>query len=118
MKLLLAAALFTIAFSACAQTTPNSGQSSVAIYSPGSLECGDYLSGREKGYDVQGVANYAWGFLSAGNFYNRKSQAHGNLSSGTITAYIDKYCRDNPLDTLFPAIVGLGRSLGLPPSHQ
>ena len=48
----------------------------------------------------------AWtmGFVSAYNWFNEANQVTRNFSNETIAAYVDKYCRDNPLNNLPDAV--------------
>jgi hypothetical protein len=79
-----------------------------AIASVGASSCGLWIEARES--KEEGLNNFigSWlqGFLSGMNtqrhFDTRKRMA-AIPDSGTLIAYVDKYCRDNPLKTVYQA---------------
>ena len=65
----------------------------------GTVSCGVYLQDRrtDNRIDIQYV-QWFWGYVSAYNFFSQHAQiSRTRISGETILAYLDKYCRDNPL---------------------
>ena len=81
-------------------------------YPPGTNTCGDYLEYRKDSSGDSRYADWAWGFLSAYNLFGTKPQVQGSVSRGTILAYLDKYCRDEPLSHVITGVSKLARELG------
>lgn len=53
------------------------------------------------------TAAWAAGFISGYNYFNESTQVVRELSRETILAYIDKHCRDNPLNNITHAVMHL-----------
>lgn len=76
--------------------------------------CGAWTSARSRGgADSQSWESWAMGFLSG---YNRFSiQSNGDVAFGAgidgMKAWIDNYCRANPLDPVVKALTALIREL-------
>jgi hypothetical protein len=79
----------------------------------GSIECGSYLKARQQKSvaDEDVVAQWAWGYMSAYNFFSSHKQVRV-ISQDTLLAYMDKFCKDNPLSVLSQGINGLIGDLG------
>lgn len=80
------------------------------VYGAGTVSCGKYLELRranDRGQEFQVLA-WADGFISG---HNRNTlvadQVRGKIDDETILAYLDKYCRDNPLHDLVKGVVSL-----------
>jgi hypothetical protein len=69
------------------------------MYGSGSASCGDWLAARTEQSDVRHQVQLAWvlGFLSAAGGYDVRGDLR-HTDSHAIAAWVDKYCRDNPLD--------------------
>jgi len=79
------------------------------VYGSGAKSCGKWLAVRSGGdYDLQ--LQWVLGWFSAAGFYD----VHGDLrdtDSDAITAWLDKYCRENPLKGINDAAAQLVRTL-------
>lgn len=91
------------------------------IYGIGTKQCGEYLSDRQKSqnsYDSVAAAQYsdwAHGYVSGYNSTNRpRTQISATLPRATVIAYIDKYCRDKPLNAVGAAVDCLIANYGGP----
>jgi hypothetical protein len=65
-----------------------------------SLKAGDW-------YTREVVAYWTRGFISGYNWFNPTNQVLRDLSYETMVAYVDKYCRDNPLKGFTDAAIQL-----------
>lgn len=68
-------------------------------YGLGAQGCGKYIEQRRtpnKSYDSF-VGQWFYGFLSAYNYYGPSPQVTREVDQETVLAYLDKYCRENPL---------------------
>jgi len=75
----------------------------------GSKTCGAYLESRRipnKGTDYQ-YAQWTLGFISGFNATTKGPQIDEHRSIETVLAYLDKYCRENPLHAMPAAVVKL-----------
>ena len=61
----------------------------------GTDDCGAWLEARAGRSNYSGI-DWVQGFISSYNFYNNED-TFGSVSWQSLAAYIDKYCRDNPL---------------------
>ncbi len=83
-----------------------------ALPGVGAKSCGKWLEGREMRSDTIDDFLVSWiqGFLSGLNMH-RKSLTNEDMislpDSSTLLAYVDKYCRDNPLETPLLASINL-----------
>ena len=87
----------------------------VAVYSPGTSSCGIWLDAREaaknKEDDMREIQFEAFylGFASAYNWY--AGDTSKNILEGADMYahkyYLDKYCRDNPMNSFAEAVVSL-----------
>lgn len=73
------------------------------------LKCGEYLQAREKRQDVDGVVSWTWGYITAYNQWSTAPSIDKFPEHSTVIAYLDKHCRDNPLDSI---IQGVGELIG------
>lgn len=73
------------------------GRSDELIHVYGSYECGAFLANSEKPAIRIAAAAYFRGFVTAYNTYSGKRQVARELSTDTVAAYIQKFCRENPL---------------------
>lgn len=81
------------------------------IYGAGSFSCGKWLENRREQGGWAQVANTTWvaGYVTA-------AQDHGGLNLKTsdtnaMEAFVDKHCRENPLDSILDASRALVRAL-------
>lgn len=73
------------------------------------LKCGDYLRARERQQIVDGVVSWTWGYITAYNQWSTAPAIDKIPERNTIIAYLDKHCRDNPLDVI---LQGVGEMIG------
>lgn len=85
-----------------------------SVYGLGTNSCGKYLADRQNDgnkFDTVVAAQYSdWvrGFISGYNAGTTGKQvATEELSRPTIVAYLDKYCRDNPLNYVMSGVTCL-----------
>ena len=65
------------------------------IQGAGAVDCGVWLTDRAEGSHNTGIA-WLQGFISSYNLYHDED-AFGAVSWQSLVAYVDKFCRDNPL---------------------
>jgi hypothetical protein len=91
-----------------------------SIHGIGARECGEYLSYRQKennSYDgATARINEEWalGFVTGYNSAT-STQLASNIPGTTVIAFLDKYCRDEPLRHVANAVSCLHASFGGPP---
>lgn len=84
------------------------------IMTPGAMNtCGDYMSAR-RANDARSywAVAWTWGYISR---YNRESPAARidiPAQTETVHLYLEKFCRENPLDGIFSATEKLILDLG------
>jgi hypothetical protein len=85
----------------------------VYIHGEGAVNCGTYLETRRELNDTQDYVYFTWvrGYFSARNA-SAKSVHVGNVEKATVLAYLDKYCRENPLHALFGGAKALYEEVG------
>ena len=85
----------------------------MAIVGVGTHSCGMYLDYRSKKNETMEMLYEQWGagFL-AGHASGAKRMNNPVADLPTITAYIDKYCADNPLSNVVSAVNRLRGKLG------
>ena len=98
-------AALALAASASAQTL---------VGGEGKVSCGTYLDHRRTGNEAQHYIYVVWirGFSSGFNYGTKGKQVSSGLEKETILAYIDKHCRDNPLNSVAGAAFNLVKELG------
>ena len=106
MKYLLAAVLSCIASAAPAQ--------GVQVQGVGNLSCGEYLQLREKKAPGQNavLASWIWGYMAGFNMEVRRPTTRPLPDEASTLAYVDKYCRENPLNSVIEATGALVLELG------
>ena len=109
MKYTTASVVIAIAFLGAFQAH---AQRTGGMYSSGNKNCGDYLEDMKNPTSGDYYAIWTWGFLSAWNTYGTRAQVQGDVSKGTILAYLDKHCRNEPLSFVGSGIAKLAKELG------
>ena len=106
MKKLIAILVLSTAGTAFAQ--------GVALKGVGVFSCGNYLQIRTEQSEVQnGVfISWIWGYMAAFNMESRTPTKPDLPDEPSTLAYVDKYCRENPLKTVLVATNALIRDLG------
>ena len=93
---------------------------SFSIHGLGRIECSEYLSYRQKenanynGATARTTAEWALGYITGYNSATSATLA-SNIQETTVIAYLDKYCRDEPLRLVAPAVGCLHANFGGPP---
>jgi hypothetical protein len=115
----MATVLLCAAFSASAQAPAQAGappgKVEVTLYGAGASSCGKWLADRQS--PIHSVElNWVLGFLTAsedfiGQFHLPSPR---QTDSNAITAWVDKYCRENPLKSIADASVNLVLELSKP----
>ncbi|MDL1863168.1 hypothetical protein FBR04_19380 [Betaproteobacteria bacterium PRO7] len=87
-----------------------------AVDGAGAVGCGKYLEVRRENDRASALQFAQWssGFLSSYNlFASERPIPPDRMPDGaTISAYLDKYCRANPLDKVYHGVVELLGELG------
>ena len=109
----LALALIATPLLLCAPAS--NAQSKYAIAGAGVTSCGQYLKPPKgtKAFSDSLVVTWMQGYLSGTNtqrFASSKIPFKLQPDPESITAFLDKYCRENPLKTLFDAALNLDSS--------
>ena len=80
----------------------------------GNTACGEYLEHRRQVNAEQDYVYATWlrGFTTGFNFATKGKQISGVSAPATLLAYLDKYCRDNPLGSIAGGAFSLARELG------
>jgi hypothetical protein len=115
----IATALLCAAISAYAQApaqvgAPPAGQVEVTVYGAGASSCGKWLADREN--LIHSVElNWVLGFLTAAqDFLGEMHLPQRHTDAPAITAWVDKYCRENPLKNIADASANLVIELSKP----
>jgi hypothetical protein len=98
-----------------AQAAAPPGQVEVTLYGAGGSSCGQWLADREKPmHHVE--LNWVLGFVTASeNFFGElKLPMPRHTDANAITAWVDKYCRENPLKNIADASANLVIELAKP----
>lgn len=80
----------------------------------GAEGCGKHIAWRREGlaaYD-RGIVQWTWGYISAFNNAAKKQTPNKTLAPTTVLAYLDKYCRDHPLELVTSGVQELIQDLG------
>jgi hypothetical protein len=109
------AAVFLCAASSGFAQTAGPGQVAVTVYGAGTSSCGKWLADRESLFHSVEL-NWVLGFLTASeNFIGELHLPMPRHTDGhAVEAWVDKYCRENPLKSIADASVGLVVELSKP----
>lgn len=113
MRNLVIAFTLLTATVASAQDLPVRGQG-VRGQGVGTLSCGKYLQLRAEKIEVQdgALVSWIWGYMTGFNMEVRQPTIREWPDQPSTLTYIDKYCRDNPLDNVLIATNALIKDLG------
>lgn len=69
------------------------------VFGAGTVGCGVYLQDRANRLTVaeHQYAQWAWGYMASYNSFSTQPQVP-LVEESTLLAYLDKFCRDNPLN--------------------
>ena len=86
-----------------------------AIAGVGALSCGQYLRPPSTTKEMSDAMVVTWiqGYLSGTNtqrFMESETSMKKQPDGETLTAFVDKYCRDHPLETVYQASMNLDQS--------
>lgn len=106
MKKLIAVTLLAMTAAAHAQ--------GVAVQGPGTISCGRYIELRATNSPIQdgAVVSWAWGYMAGFNLESKFPTTAPLPDQPSTLNYIDKHCRDNPLDSVLMATAALVQALG------
>jgi len=90
----------------------------VLLRGAGSLSCGKYLEMGKNQLGYIQVEEWVAGYVSGHNYYLPARQV-APPDNASLKAFIDRYCRQNPLHSLFGAAAALVAELsGEKPLHD
>lgn len=106
-RLAILAPIVMSIFSLTAQAEPK-----YAVAGMGATSCGQYLKPPGSTKDASDIVVMTWvqGYLSGSNtqrFITDKTVMKKQPGGETIIAFVDKFCRDNPLKTVYEASIAL-----------
>lgn len=106
--------LLTCAFFALSLSGVTHAQNPVWVQGPGTFSCGKYLELRATKSDSQDaiLASWAWGYIAGFDMEANTPTKAGPPDMPSTLAFIDKHCRDKPLDNVVLATIALIRDLG------
>ena len=81
------------------------GRVEVILYGAGASSCGKWLAARE-GNDSHGFSAWVLGWVSAAGMYNARGELR-HSDAQAMSAWVDKYCREHPLNELADAATSL-----------
>lgn len=86
----------------------------VRVQGVGTFSCGKYIQLRAEQNNAQDSAfiSWVWGYVSGFNMEAKAPTSRETPDGPSTLAYIDKYCRENPLDNVLFATNALIRDLG------
>jgi len=100
------------------QSQPVLPDGSFIVQGLGARECGEYLEYRQKehnnyeGATARANAEWALGYITG--YDSAKSGKQQNIPVTTVIAYLDKFCRDQPLSHVVNAVLCLHANYGGP----
>ncbi len=98
----------------CAANLSAQQTEGIFAYEPGMNGCGKYLQDRRvpnRATDFQ-YASWMLGFITGYNTWGNGKQISRALPADTLLAYIDKYCRENPLQSVMMGTAALINEFG------
>lgn len=104
-----------VALTSATAAVGQSGNATAAIAGIGTMSCGMHLEWRKDATRSLVLVTWAQGFLSGMNMASFSSGGPLRLipDDHTIQAYLEKFCRDNPLKIPFMGAAELYNQLGL-----
>ena len=107
MKRLMTAAL-------CLPVAAAANAQGVAVQGIGTTSCGKYIERRATSNPAQdgATASWVWGYMAEFNMESKYPTTANLPDQPSTLAYIDKHCRENPLDNVLAATMALVKALG------
>jgi len=107
----MAAALLCAAISGSAQTAQTLPSDKYRDYGAGVASCGKWLADRSDwlaNRSIQHGVDLSWvlGWLSAAGYYDVRGDLR-DTDADAVTAWVDKYCREHPLNEIDEAASSL-----------
>ncbi len=92
--------IFAFLFLLVASTA--SAQRIGTVYGPGAQSCGKYIADRRSNDQVVDYQYVGWvrGYVSGYNIWGSGKQVTKEADSESILAYLDLFCRENPLKSV------------------
>ena len=92
------------------------GADATFVAGEGRVTCGTYLERRKEDAVQQTYVYAVWvrGFLTGINYSDPAKAARELPTGSTVLAYLDKHCRENPLDVIARGAMALDRDLTRP----
>ena len=88
----------------------------VEVIGIGTFDCGKYLQYRKTTNEAQDdiFVSWVWGFLGAYNIFKEEKRDFpvSPPSKESVLAFLDNYCRNNPLSTITAGSMALVDELG------
>jgi hypothetical protein len=86
----------------------------VRVQGVGNMSCGEYLQTRSRPSVAQDAifASWVWGYMAGFNMESKQPTSRSTPDQASTLAYVDKYCRDNPLESVIGATNALILDLG------
>lgn len=106
MKKILILILLTINFVCNAETSINAN-----IFMFKKKSCGDWMQAKNDPVTLYQYQSWIRGFFSGYNFGENQYTINNIPDDETIGLYIDKHCRDNPLQSISISIIDLTREI-------
>ncbi len=106
-------ALALLSLGAMGSFAVNAQDGSFMSRGAGTTSCGTYIAWRNSGNapNVSQVVQWTWGYLHGYNTYTLSAKIDPP-ENDAVAAYLEKYCRDNPLGYVIYAIPKLIDELG------
>ena len=85
----------------------------IHVLGEGSVLCGTYLKHRAERDESRDYVYFTWvpGYITGRNHAAKRVHVTG-FEEAVVLAYLDKYCRDNPLRAVFGGAVQLYEEVG------
>jgi hypothetical protein len=118
MRIPVAAIVATVFLSAAISTsaqTADPGKVQVHLYGSGARSCGTWLE--DRGNSILHNTELSWvlGWLSASSLFSEALGKHlRDTDANAVGAWVDKYCRENPLNNIAAASGALIDELAKP----
>lgn len=105
LLILVSAILIGLSLQSMAQTRKYIGYATTS--------CGSWTNERSKQYSIAslGLEHWALGFVSGSNWTSHGKDELADVDADAIYAWLDNYCRQNPLDKFPHAVTTLAQEL-------
>jgi hypothetical protein len=83
----------------------------VIVLATGGLSCGKWTNTPRRSFEHDVFRKWVLGFVSGVNFENTDGDFLKNMDADALTAWVDNYCRRNPLHGIVQAMLALIQEL-------